>query len=95
MSEPLYWLHRALRIRRESGDETGSAQAHAELVTLLAERDRMRAALEDLRPGLVLDLRYAGPDDDCDALRSRVETVERALARATDTTTTQHTKEPT
>jgi uncharacterized phage infection (PIP) family protein YhgE len=48
---------------------------------LEAEVGRLRGALEDLRPGLILDLRYADmEDDDVDALRSRVRTVEAALA---------------
>lgn len=44
------------------------------------ERDRLRAALLTLLPGLALDLRYAEPDDDRDALLSRVRTVEEALS---------------
>jgi hypothetical protein len=41
---------------------------------------RLREALECLLPGLVLDLRYATDDDDKDAMRSRIETVQDALA---------------
>jgi hypothetical protein len=33
-----------------------------------------------LQPGLELDLRYADPDDDIDALRLRVQTVRAALS---------------
>lgn len=36
-------------------------------------------ALNCLYPGLALDLRYATGDDDLDALRSRVKTVEQAI----------------
>jgi hypothetical protein len=46
--------------------------------------ERLREALEVLLPGLVLDLRYASDDDDKDAMRSRVETVEQALSTHTD-----------
>jgi hypothetical protein len=46
--------------------------------------ERLREALEVLLPGLVLDLRYASDDDDKDAMRSRVETVQQALSSHTD-----------
>lgn len=46
--------------------------------------ERLREALLVLYPGLVLDLRYAGDDDDTDAMRSRIETVEEALSHRTD-----------
>lgn len=46
--------------------------------------ERLRDALLMLWPGLVLDLRYADVDDDKDALRSRVQTVEEALNHRTD-----------
>ena len=36
-------------------------------------------ALENLLPGLILDLRYAEPDDDRDAMQSRIKTVTDAL----------------
>ena len=39
----------------------------------------LEAALNILLPGLILDLRYAEDDDDKDALRARIETVETAL----------------
>jgi hypothetical protein len=42
--------------------------------------ERLREALQTLRPGLVLDLRYADDDDDKDAMRARIETVEEALS---------------
>jgi hypothetical protein len=41
--------------------------------------DTLREALDCLLPGLVLDLRYAEPDDDTDAMRSRIKTVTDAL----------------
>jgi len=44
------------------------------------EIERLRAALGCLLPGLELDLRYADPDDDRDALRSRIKCVRDALA---------------
>lgn len=47
---------------------------------MLGANERMRAALESLLPGLILDLRYANVDDDKDAMRSRIETVRSALA---------------
>jgi hypothetical protein len=47
---------------------------------LLNHIDELREALAVLRPGLVLDLRYANEDDDKEAMRSRIETVETALA---------------
>jgi hypothetical protein len=40
----------------------------------------LREALECLLPGLILDLRYATDDDDKDAMRSRITTVQDALA---------------
>lgn len=45
-----------------------------------AEIHRLREALACLLSGLELDLRYADPDDDRDALRSRIKTVRDALA---------------
>lgn len=51
------------------------SESHA----VTAERDRMRAALQMLYPGLVLDLRYADDDDDKDAMRARIQTIEEAL----------------
>lgn len=42
----------------------------------------MLEALECLLPGLILDLRYADDDDDKDAMRSRIETVETAIRKA-------------
>jgi hypothetical protein len=46
--------------------------------------ERLRTALWELYPGLVLDLRYADDDDDADAMRSRIKTVEEALSHRTD-----------
>lgn len=42
----------------------------------------MLEALQCLLPGLVLDLRYADDDEDKDALRSRIETVQSAIDKA-------------
>jgi hypothetical protein len=39
----------------------------------------LEAALQNLLPGLEIDLRYADADDDTDAMRSRVKTVRDAL----------------
>lgn len=39
----------------------------------------LREALECLLPGLIFDKRYAEPDDDHDALQSRIDTVTTAL----------------
>jgi hypothetical protein len=49
------------------------------------EIERLRVALLSLLPGLTLDLRYADDDDDKDALRSRIRTVEEALGPADET----------
>jgi hypothetical protein len=56
------------------------AELQSKLAASQAEVRRLREALQLLYPGLVLDLRYADDDDDKDALRSRVETIESALA---------------
>lgn len=40
---------------------------------------KLEEALKCLLPGLVLDLRYADDDDDKDALRNRIDTIETAL----------------
>lgn len=42
-------------------------------------------ALENLLPGLILDLRYADPDDDREAMQSRIKTVTDALTTAEGT----------
>lgn len=63
----------ALSERDSGGEWVRHEEAQAEI-------DRLREALASLRLGLVLDLRYADDDDDKDALRSRVKTVEEALA---------------
>ncbi len=44
---------------------------------------QLEEALKCLYLGLVLDLRYADDDDDKDAMRSRIKTVEEALAKVT------------
>jgi hypothetical protein len=51
-----------------------------EINLLTPENKRLRMALDCLLPGLILDLRYATDDDDKDAMRSRIETVQDALA---------------
>jgi hypothetical protein len=60
-------------------------QAKAANYTVIEARGRRIAQLEEalscLLPGLVLDLRYADDDDDKDALRSRIETIETALGK--------------
>ena len=45
----------------------------------MAKNQKLRDALMTLLPGLVLDLRYANEDDDKDAMRSRIETIQEAL----------------
>lgn len=50
------------------------------LKTLADKAERMHDALNCLLPGLILDLRYAEPDDDKEAMRSRIQTVAEALA---------------
>jgi hypothetical protein len=45
--------------------------------------ERLVTALNDLLPGLVLDLRYAEPDDDKEAMQSRITTVTEALTKGT------------
>lgn len=52
----------------------------AERDAAFAQVDALREALESLYPGLALDLRYADPDDDREALASRVRTIELALS---------------
>jgi hypothetical protein len=54
--------------------------AMAELKALREQCKRQRSALESLWPGLVLDLRYADPDDDKEAMQSRIDTVVEALS---------------
>lgn len=52
----------------------------ADTIELLQSKlDTLREALDCLLPGLVLDLRYAEPDDDKDAMQSRIKTVTDAL----------------
>jgi hypothetical protein len=55
------------------------SRAAATINRLLDKLDTLREALDCLLPGLVLDLRYAEPDDDTDAMRSRIKTVTDAL----------------
>ena len=65
----------------DSSQEMENANA-AFIVRACNSFDDLVAALESLLPGLILDLRYAGQDDDVDALKSRVDTVTAALAKA-------------
>ncbi len=72
------------------------APRHRELNKDLVEYERARAdaamarlrvaveALSCLYPGLALDLRYADPDEDRDALVSRVQGIEQALTAIGD-----------
>ena len=46
--------------------------------------ERLRDALLTLYPGLVLDLRYAEMDNDYDAMRARIQTIQEALNHHTD-----------
>lgn len=50
---------------------------------LIAAAPDLLEALECLLPGLILDLRYADPDDDKEAMQSRITTVTEAIAKAT------------
>jgi hypothetical protein len=54
---------------------------------LLNRIDQLEDALLSLLPGLVLDLRYAEPDDDRDAMQSRIDTVRDCF---TDSGETEH-----
>lgn len=68
-----------------AGQPTEAARAmaylsHLDRANLIHEVERLRTALQTLLPGLVLDLRYADFDDDKDAMRSRIQTVEEALS---------------
>ncbi len=68
-----------------AGQPTEAARAmaylsHLDRRDLIAEVEKLRDALKTLYPGLVLDLRYADIDDDMDAMRSRIRTVEEALS---------------
>jgi hypothetical protein len=60
-------------------DDAGRKMAVNALRSLQCKLDACREALECLLPGLTLDLRYADPDDDKDAMRSRIKTVTDAL----------------
>ena len=57
-----------------------AARALTQNATLAEQVRTLKSALESLLPGLVLDLRHADPDDDMDAMRSRVQTVRSALS---------------
>lgn len=78
-----------------SGGLTATLRAHATRMGWPSLRDAadmierqdalvkaLTTALECLLPGLVLDLRYAGADDDKDAMLSRIDTVIAALEKA-------------
>jgi hypothetical protein len=69
-----YWFD---LYQREGADHLNDIQR---LEQLERDREALRKALLLLQPGLELDLRYADPDDDIDALRSRVQTVRAALS---------------
>lgn len=73
-----------------SAGDTDTARADRDIAkAALYDELRKRAAvtaalveaLECLLPGLILDLRYADPDDDRDAMQSRINTVTEALAK--------------
>lgn len=77
----------ALRVEAERVGALVDTALINEVNALTADRDALkreceglRGALENLLPGLHLDLRYADPDDDREALQSRVKTVTDALA---------------
>lgn len=73
--------HAADRLREISDEVYTNGKTVLQAVKdLCAERDRYRNALELLRPGIEIDLRYADPDDDIDALRSRAQTIREALS---------------
>jgi hypothetical protein len=69
-----YWFD---LYQREGADHLNDIQR---LEQLERDREALRKALLLLQPGLELDLRYADPDDDIDALRLRVQTVRAALS---------------
>jgi hypothetical protein len=67
------------------GGHDGQVRVNAEgMYVRWQDYERLRQALLVLYPGLVLDLRYADDDDDTDALRSRIETIEEALSHRID-----------
>lgn len=67
------------------GGHAGQVRVNTEgMYVRWQDYERLRQALLVLYPGLVLDLRYADDDEDTDALRSRIKTVEDALAHRTD-----------
>lgn len=60
--------------------EDGAWVEYEDYEALALKLVRYREALECLLPGLILDLRYAEPDDDKDAMQSRINTVREALS---------------
>lgn len=52
---------------------------YADYAALEARCLRYQRALNELLPGLILDLRYADRDDDRDAMQSRIDTIIDAL----------------
>lgn len=69
----------------EHGGHDGQVRLNSDgMYVRWQDYERLRTALWELYPGLVLDLRYADDDDDKGALRSRIKTVEEALSHRTD-----------
>lgn len=71
---------RPMQIDAAAPVKADAVEANARLIAAAPE---MLEALQSLLPGLALDLRYANDDDDRDAMRSRIDTVVAAIARAT------------
>jgi hypothetical protein len=92
------------KVMREAADEIERLNAYVEDILtkdrlktreiniLTPENRKLREALECLLPGLILDLRYAGDDDDRDAMRSRIDTVQQALDPSSASTRSVTTK---
>lgn len=60
------------------------------LIELLDDIEQLEGALQTLWPGLALDLRYADPDDDKDAMQSRIDTILEVLAPSAETKANAH-----
>jgi hypothetical protein len=77
----LKWLREEIeRSRSVPQGHLSHGRVHLDAARLSEAADEiesLREALDCLLPGLVLDLRYADPDDDKDAMRSRIETITR------------------